>query len=56
LTIRPGEPVTIQLSVVDCPAVTAAGVALKPVMVGGLPTTTEAVAVADPKEFVAITV
>ena len=56
LTISPGDPVTVQLNVVDWPAETVAGVALKPVMVGGFPTTTEAVAVADPNEFVAVSV
>jgi hypothetical protein len=37
LMVRPGEPVTVQLSVVDCPGVSVAGVALKLVMVGGVP-------------------
>jgi hypothetical protein len=50
----PGEPVTVQLSVVDCPGATVAGVALKLVIAGGLPTITDTAAVADPNVFVAV--
>ena len=53
---RLGEPVTAQLSVLDCPGVTVAGVAVKPVMVGWLPTVTEVAAVAEPKGLVAVRV
>ena len=56
LTAMPGEPVTAQLSVLDCPSVTFAGVAAKPVMIGGLPTITVTAAVADPKLLVAVNV
>jgi uncharacterized protein YbbC (DUF1343 family) len=49
-----GEPVAVQLSALDCPGVRFAGVALKPVMTGGLPTVTVTVAVADPEVFVAV--
>src|SRR5664279_1073114 len=45
--IRLGEPVTAQLSVVEYPSVSFAGVAVKPVMVGRLPTITETVVVTD---------
>src|ERR1035441_8141926 len=55
-SIRPGEPVTAQLSVVGCPTVTLAGVAVKPVMVGRLPTITEIEVVANPKLLVAVRV
>jgi hypothetical protein len=48
LMITLGEPVTVQLSVLDWPAVTVAGVAVKWVMVGGQPTTTVTAAVLDP--------
>src|ERR1039458_947476 len=54
--IRVGEPVTAQLSVVECPAVSFAGVAVKPVIVGRIPTITETVAVTDPKLLVAVKV
>ena len=56
LTLRRGEPVTAQLSVLDCPGVTFAGVAAKLPMVGGLPATTVTVtaAVTDPKLLVAV--
>jgi hypothetical protein len=54
LILRVGDPVTAQLSVLDRPAVNVAGVALKLVMVGGLPTVTVALAVACPAEFVAV--
>jgi hypothetical protein len=57
LTIRPGEPVTAQLSVVDCPAVTSAGDAAKLVMVGLLPATvTVSETAIDPKVLVAVRV
>jgi len=56
LMIRPGEPVTAQLSVLVCPAVTFAGLAVKLVMVGGLPAVTVTAAVADPKLLVAVRV
>jgi len=56
LRVRPGEPVTAQLSVLDCPTITFAGVAVKLVMVGGLPAVTVTVAVADPKLLVAVRV
>jgi hypothetical protein len=54
--IRLGEPVTAQLSVVEYPSVSFAGVAVKPVMVGRLPTITETVVVTDPKLLVAVSV
>ena len=54
--IRVGEPVTAQLSVVECPAVSFAGVAVKPMIVGRLPTITETVVVTDPKPLVAVSV
>ena len=53
LTIRLGDPVTAHVSVLDCPGLTIAGVAVKLVMLGELPTVTVAVAVIDPNEFVA---
>src|ERR1035441_9993891 len=43
-----GEPVTAQLSVVENPTVSFAGVAVKPVIVGRIPTITETVVVTDP--------
>src|ERR1017187_7609059 len=54
--IRLGEPVTAQLSVVEYPTVSFAGVAVKPVIVGRLPTITETVVVTDPKLLVAVSV
>jgi hypothetical protein len=51
--IIPVAPVTVQLSVLDWPAVTIAGALVKLVMVGALPTVTVTLAVMDPKEFVA---
>jgi hypothetical protein len=54
LMIMPGEPVTAQLSVLACPRVTFAGVAVKPLMVGGLPTRIEVEAVTAPKLLVAV--
>jgi hypothetical protein len=56
LMTRVGDPVTVQLSVLDCPGATPAALALKLVMVGGLPAVTKAVAVTDPEEFVAVSV
>jgi hypothetical protein len=53
---RPGEPTTVQLSVVDWPAITVAGVALKLAMAGRLPTMTETVAETAPEEFAALRV
>jgi hypothetical protein len=54
--IRLGEPVTAQLSVVGNPTVSFAGVAVKPMIVGRIPTITETVAVTDPKLLVAVKV
>lgn len=51
-----GEPVTTQESVLDWPAVTLAGEAVKLVTVGGLPTLTVTAAVVDPKLFLAVRV
>jgi hypothetical protein len=56
LMLRVGEPVTTQASVLDWPVATCVGVAVKLVMVGGLPTATAAAAVMDPKAFVAVRV
>lgn len=56
LRIRLGKPVTVQLSVLGWPAVTFAGVAVKLVMVGGLPAITVTAAVVDPKSLVAVKV
>ena len=55
-TVSPVEPVTAQLSVLDCPGLTLAGVAVKLPMLGALPgmTVTETAAVTDPKVFVAV--
>jgi hypothetical protein len=53
---RLGDPVTAQLSVLDCPAVTVAGVAAKLAMVGALPAVTVTEAVVDPKVLVAVRV
>jgi hypothetical protein len=54
--VKVGEPVTAQLSVLACPGVTFAGVAVKLAMVGALPAVTETMtdAVTDPKVFVAV--
>jgi hypothetical protein len=56
LMVKAGEPVTAQLSVLACPGVTFAGVAVKLAMVGALPAVTETMteAVTDPKVFVAV--
>jgi hypothetical protein len=55
-SIRVGEPVTAQLSVVEYPTASFAGVAVKPMIVGRLPTITETVVVTDPKLLVAVSV
>jgi hypothetical protein len=55
-SIRLAEPVTAQPSVVVCPGVSFAGVAVKPVIVGRLPAITETVAVTSPKLLVAVSV
>ena len=55
-SIRLGEPVTAQLSVVKYPSVSFAGVAVKPKMVGRLPTMIETEAVTEPKPLVAVRV
>jgi hypothetical protein len=52
--VRVGEPVTTQASVLGWPAATFAGVAVKLVIAGAFPTATVAVAVADPKSFLAV--
>jgi hypothetical protein len=49
-------PVTAQLSVLGCPGVTFAGVALKLAMAGRLPAATVTAAVLDPKELAAVRV
>jgi hypothetical protein len=54
--VRVGEPVVVQLSVLDCPAVMFAGVALRLAIVGGLPTVTVTVAVVEPERLVAVRV
>ena len=58
LTFSPVEPVTAQLSVLDCPGLTFAGVAVKLAILGALPgmTVTETAAVTDPKMLVAVSV
>lgn len=56
VTVRLGKPVTVQLSVLDWPVVTFAGVAMKLVMVGGLPARSVTEAVVDPKSLVAVKV
>ena len=56
LMTRFGDPVTAQPSVLDCPAVTVAGVAAKLAMVGALPAVTVTEAVVDPKMLVAVKV
>ena len=56
LMLSVGEPVTVQLRVLDWPGATVAGVDLKLVIVGGLPTTNMTVAVAAPDELVAVSV
>jgi hypothetical protein len=54
LTVRLGYPVTTQLSVLGWPAATFAGVAVNPVMAGGLPTSTVTQAAVDPKSLLAV--
>ena len=56
LMTRLGDPVTAQLSVLDCPAVTVAGVAAKLAMVGALPAVTVTEAVVDPVSLLAVSV
>jgi hypothetical protein len=56
LSVRLGDPVTAQLSVLVWPAVTVAGLAVKLVIVGVLPATTVTEAVLVPKAFVAVSV
>ena len=56
LMARVGEPVTVQLRVLDCPLVTFAGKALKLVMVGRPPAMTVTEAVVDPEALVAFRV
>jgi hypothetical protein len=56
LTVTLGYPVTAQLSVLDCPVVTFAGIAVKKVMEGGLPAITVTEAVADPLPLLAVNV
>lgn len=56
LRIRLGDPVTDQLSVLACPAITFDGVAVKPVIVGGRPTITVSEAVVDPESLIAVSV
>jgi hypothetical protein len=48
LTVVLTAPVTDQLSVLGCPAVTFAGAAVKLTMIGALPATTVTMAVAVP--------
>ena len=54
--VRLGDPVTAQLSMLDWPAATFAGVATKRLIVGGLPAVTTSEAIAVPKLFVAVRV
>ena len=56
LILSVGEPVTVQLRVLDWPAVIFGGDAAKPVMVGALPTMTVTLEVTEPKELVAVRV
>jgi hypothetical protein len=49
-------PVTVQLSVEDCPPLRMAGEAAKLAMTGRFPTVTVAVAASDPKALVAVSV
>jgi hypothetical protein len=56
LTFRLGYPVTAQLSVLDCPMATFAGIAVKKVMEGGLPAITVTEAVVDPLSLLAVSV
>ena len=54
--LKVGAPVATQFNVLDWPGVTVAGVAVKLVTVGGLPTVTVTTAVAVPKALVAVSV
>ena len=56
LTVTLGYPVTAQLSVLDCPVATFAGMAVKKVMEGGLPAITVTEAVVDPLSLLAVSV
>jgi hypothetical protein len=56
LMTTPGYPVTDQLSVHGCPAVTFAGAAVKLVMVGAGPDITVTEAVTEPLSLVAVRV
>jgi hypothetical protein len=56
LMVSVGEPVVVQASVLVWPAPTLAGVAVKLVIAGGLPTLTVTLAVVDPKLFLAVMV
>jgi hypothetical protein len=47
-------PVTDQLSVLDCPSATLAGIAVKLLMVGRFPTVTATVTVVDPMLLLAV--
>ena len=51
-----GEPVTDQLSLVDCPLARFGDAALKLLMAGAVPAVMATVAVAFPNEFVAVSV
>jgi hypothetical protein len=54
--IRLAAPVAAHRSVVEYPAVSFAGVAVKPVIVGVLPTVTGTVVISDPKRLAAVSV
>jgi hypothetical protein len=56
LMLSVGAPVAAQFNVLDWPTVTLAGVAVKLVMAGGLPTETGTTAVTVPNELVAVSV
>ena len=56
LMLIAGEPVGVQLRVVDCPGAIMAGIPRKFVTVGGLPAVTVTVAVDEPKGLVAVSV
>ena len=53
---RAVAPDSAQLSVLDCPTITCAGTAVKLLIVGRVPAMTAAVAVVEPKVFVAVSV
>jgi hypothetical protein len=56
LMLKVGAPVTTQFNVLDWPAVTLAGVAVKLVMLGAPPTVTVAIAETVPKALLAVRV